>query len=292
MPVSSEHHRGRAKATRILPALAGWRAFRTFCTPSQSRHRSSDHERLVERARFHLRLTVRHDVATRAGPVAVHVMEPSGEPRANVLVVHGWTSEASFMVAIGDFLRRRGYRAILPDMPAHGLTGGKRASLIDCAHALQGVLTAFAPVEFVVGHSMGGLAALLAGEGGPPMPEPTRARAYALLAVPDRFGSVTQSFGRELGLDARAQRNFERRLERIAQRRVHDFNASALLGAIARPALLIHARDDDAVPFADAERIASLCPAARLAAFDGLGHRTILYASPVVREIARFIETE
>src|SRR5262245_28014651 len=39
----------------LLPELAGARAFRRFCTPELSSCRSVDHDRLVERARFHLR---------------------------------------------------------------------------------------------------------------------------------------------------------------------------------------------------------------------------------------------
>lgn len=89
-----------------------------------------------------------------------HVVEPEkGEPRASVLVVHGWTSEASFMMAIAEYLRRRGYRVVLPDLPAHGLSPGARTSLIDCAHAVREVAEALGPMSFAVAHSMGGLAA-------------------------------------------------------------------------------------------------------------------------------------
>lgn len=196
------------------------------------------------------------------------------------------------MAAIADFLRRRGFRCVLPDLPAHGESPGRRTSLIDCAHAVREVAEALEARDFVVAHSMGGLAALLAGGGGPPMPRPCPFRAYVLLAVPDRFADVTATFAREQGIDERAQRHFERRLERIACRRVGDFTGTKLLADTGRPALLLHARDDDAVAIADAERIAASCREAELVAFDGLGHRKLLYSPPVVRAAAQFLERQ
>jgi len=267
-------------------------AFRAFCTPCISRQRSQDHEALVARARFHLRAATTQTVATRFGDLVVHALEPVGTSlaRGSVLVVHGWTSESSFMMAIGDYLRRRGYRVVLPDLPAHGQSPGERTSLIDCAHAIREVAEATGPFKFAVAHSMGGLAALLAGGGGTPMPRPHPFAAYALLSMPNRFKDVTRRFGLEHGLAASAQRDFERRLERIARRRIETFTAVHLLDEAARPALLLHSRDDDEVAFADAEAIAAGCNNVELLAFEGLGHRKILYAPPAARAISQFFD--
>lgn len=278
-------------ALNAVPVLAGYLAFRKFCTPRVSRHRSPDHEALVERARFHLRGADRRMVTTRFGELVTHILEPnSGQARASILVVHGWTSEASFMMAIGDYLRRRGYRVILPDLPAHGLSAGTRTSLIDCAHAVREVAQATGPIAFAVAHSMGGLATLLAGGGGAPMPSGYPFRGYALLSMPNRFQDVTRRFGKEHGLSDLAQQDFERRLERIAKRGIETFTGVQLLRDAQRPALLVHARDDTEVDFADAEAIAAACPAAEFIALDGLGHRKILYAPPVARAIGAFVD--
>jgi fermentation-respiration switch protein FrsA (DUF1100 family) len=139
---------------------------------------------------------------------------------------------------------------------------------------------------------MGGLAALLAGGGGTPMPRPCPFQAYALLSVPNRFRDVTRRFGTEQGLSEPAQRDFERRLEQVAHRRIETFTGVQLLKEAARPALLLHARDDDEVAFADAEAIAAASADAELVAFDDLGHRKILYAPPVARAISGFLERQ
>jgi pimeloyl-ACP methyl ester carboxylesterase len=265
------------------------RAFVRFCTPALSRHRAADHERLVERARFHLREARALTIATRAGEVRAYVLEPEGPARANVLLAHGWTGEAAFMSAFADYLRRRGFRSVLLDLPAHGASPGRRTSLIACAQAVGEVARALGPMRFALGHSIGALAVVAAGEGHRPLASAYPFEAFVLVAMPDRFAGVTGRFGRELGLGPAAQRAFERRLERLAHRGIDTFTGERLLAATGRPALLIHARDDDEVAFADAAAIAGGVPGAELAAFDGLGHRAILYAPPAIRKAGEFL---
>ena len=269
--------------------LAGGHAFRLFCTPSLSSRRAPDHDRLVERARYHLRAAGTRRVATRAGEIQTYVLEPDVEPQASVLLVHGWTGEAAFMGAFADYLRRRGFRAVLMDLPAHGLSAGRETSLIDCAAAVLEVAEAYAPVRFALGHSIGAMAALTAGEGRWPLPRACPFEAFVLVAMPDRFADVTRDFVGELGLSPAAHAAFERRLERLAGRRIADFTGSRLLAATRQPALLLHSRDDDEVPFAAATGMARSVPRATLHALDGLGHRAILYAPPAVRAAAAFL---
>jgi pimeloyl-ACP methyl ester carboxylesterase len=209
--------------TRFFPSLAGAAAYYRFCTPHISTYRSPDHEVLAERARFHVRQAQTERLPTSQGEVQTYVLEPDGAIRASVLMVHGWTGEASFMAAFAEHFRRRGFRSVLYDFPAHGLSAGRRISLIACAHSVREVAEALGPIHFVVAHSLGGMAALLAGGGGPPMPRAYPFLAYVLIAMPNQFAEVTSRFGADLGLSPAAQRNYEQRLESLAQRRIVDF---------------------------------------------------------------------
>jgi pimeloyl-ACP methyl ester carboxylesterase len=283
--------RAQASSVEGEARSQGIRAFRQFCTPRLSSYRAPDHDQLVERARFHLRNAAPLRVATSEGDIQAYVFEP--EPNTatgtSVLLVHGWTGEASFMTAFAEHFRKRGLRAVLFDFPAHGQSAGEHTSLIACAHAVREIAEALGPMHAVVGHSLGGMAALLAGGGGAPMPRAYPFQDYVLVAVPDRFSEVTRKFGEELGLLPAAQRVYEQRLEEIAHRRMADFTGAKLLAATGRPALLLHARDDADVEFADAEAIAAFCSGVQLQACDGLGHRRILYAPPVVRAVAAYL---
>ncbi len=277
--------RGDHKLAGLPDAIAGDLAFRIFCTPELSQHRTCDHNLLTERSRFHLRHARWERVPTSVGEVQAYVFEPDTESRGTVLLVHGWTSEASFMTAFIEPLRRSGLRVVAFDFPAHGLSPGRRTNLAECARALYGVCQHYGPIHAVVAHSFGGFVSLLVAEGGPPMPRATPIERFVLLACPNRLSEVTRDFGGRLGLGARAQRVYEHHLERVGHRPVKTFSASALLGKIGAPALIVQGRDDREVPYRNAEEIAAACPTARLMPFEGLGHRALLFAPPVFRAV-------
>lgn len=279
-----------AALSAAAPARAGDLAFRRFCTPHLSERRAPNHKVLTERARFHLRRAVWNWVETPVGPVRTYTFAPQTDlPRGDVLIVHGWTSEASFMAVFAEQVRRAGFRAVLIDCPAHGLSPGVHTSLIACARAVASVLESLPCPRFIVAHSMGCLASLLALEGRPPMTAHVTAEKLVLIASPDRFQAITQEHGDILGLTPSAQRTFERHLERLAHRDIHSFRASALLAAINIPTLLIHGKDDHEVPARCSETIAAGCPNAELALFGDLEHRKVLFAPPVIRAAVKFL---
>lgn len=278
---------GTPTLAHLPAAVAGDMAFRIFCTPELSQHRTSEHHQLTERARFHLRHARWEWVATPAGEIQAYVFEPDAAARGVVLLVHGWTSEAAFMMAFVEPLRRSGLRVVAFDFPAHGHSPGRRTNLADCARAMLGVAERYGPIDATVAHSFGGLVSLLVAEGGAPLPHAHPIGRFVLLACPNRLSDVTRDFGRALSLNAKAQRAYERHLERVGHRPVATFSAAELLGKVAVPTLVIHANDDREVPIRNAEEISAACPTARLVSFDGLGHRMILYAPPVTRAVMK-----
>ncbi len=88
-------------------------------------------------------------------------------------------------------------------------------------------------------------------------------------------------------MDKAAQRAYEHHLERVGHRPVATFSAVELLAKVSVPTLVLHGCDDREVPFRSAEEIARACPTARLMPFEGFGHRTILYAPPVMRAVMK-----
>jgi pimeloyl-ACP methyl ester carboxylesterase len=227
-----------------------------FCGPSTlTKRRTADHEQLVERARYHLRSAGPRRITTSVGEVQTYVFSPEPKEKATVLLIHGWTGEAAFMGAFAERLRRAGYHAVLMDMPAHGRSDGATATLFDCSRAIPEVAETIAPVRFALGHSIGAMALLTVGEGRCPLPRGYPFEAYVLVSMPDAFADVTRNFADELSLSPDALHAFERRLEKLAGRRISDFSGRALLAATQRPSLLLHARDDAEVSFECAERM-------------------------------------
>jgi pimeloyl-ACP methyl ester carboxylesterase len=280
------HPRAATVLGTLPPALAGDVAFRIFCTPELSQHRSSDHDELTERARFHLRHAKWQRLATPVGDVQTYTFEPDCEPRGTVMLVHGWTSEAAFMTAFMEPLRRSGYRVVAFDFPAHGLSPGRRTNLAECARSMLAVCDHFGQIDAVVAHSFGGFVALLVAEGGPPMDHAHPIGCFVLISCPNKLSEVALNFGSTLKLGPAAQRAYEHHLERVGHRPVATFTASELLkGSADAPVLVLHGREDDEVSFRNAEDIAAARPSARLLGFEGLGHRNVLFAPPVFRAV-------
>lgn len=265
--------------------MAGDEAFRIFCAPELSQHRSDDHHLLIERARFHLRHARWERINTAGGEVQAFVFDPDTPALGTVLLVHGWTSEAAFMTAFVEPLRRCGYRVVAFDFPAHGYSPGRRTNLAECARAMLGVADHYGPIHACVAHSFGGFVGLLVAEGGPPLNRAHKIERFVLIACPNKLADVARNFGQSLGLKADAQRVYERHLERVGHRSVATFATAGLLNASGAAALIIHGREDLEVPFSDAEDIARASPHARLLGFDGLDHRSVLYAPPVFRAV-------
>ena len=282
-----------AQLDSLFPDLSAALAYRTFCRPDLSSHRSSDHVSLVERARVHLRTADHVTVATEGGPVQAYVLQPNdGRVRANVLLVHGWSAEASFMSVFAHQLTKRGYRVVLFDFPAHGQSPGRRTTMINCAHAVRDVAETLGPIQFVVAHSLGGLATLLAGWGGKPMPRPYPFRAYACVSVPNSFPELVRGFASSISLSDTAQARLEEMLENYGGRKLEDFTSARLIEAIQRPVMFLHCEDDDEIGISNAETAIEGSSLAELKRFSGLGHRKILYAPPVVRAITSFVDKQ
>lgn len=110
-----------------------------------------------------------------------------------------------------------------------------------------------------------------------------------LISSPERFQEVTQEHGNHLRLTATAQRVFEHHLERIAHRDIASFRASALLASLNLPTILLHGAEDQEVRSECSHQIGAANKRATLQVFDGLDHRRVLYAPPVIRAAIKFL---
>lgn len=275
------------RLSQLPSGIAGDIAFRIFCIPQLSHYRAPNHLQLAERARFHLRNARWQRVPTPVADLQAYIFDPDRDGAlGTVLVVHGWTGEGSFMTAIAEPIRRAGFRVVLFDLPAHGLSGASSTNLIDCARATAVIGREFSPLSAIVAHSFGGMISLVAAEGYPPIPHPLKTPRVVLVASPNRLLEVTGGFGEHWGLTEAGRRAFERRLERVGGRSLDHFTLVKLLRATACQALVIHDRDDRDVSFQSAEEIASEVDGAELVPFEGYGHNNILFAPPVMRTIA------
>ncbi len=282
-----------AAVSKYAPQLAGDEAYRRFCRPDLSHHRSPQQRVLETRARVHLKKATWFQVPSRVGPLQAYEFGAEGAPNGrSVLLMHGWTSEAAFMAAFVEPLRQKGFRVVAFDLPAHGFSKQRQASLIDCTHAFHAVSQFAGPFHDVVTHSLGGLIALMVADGAPPISGPIVSERYVLIATPNRLRQFSRDFGRHQGLTPAAYECFRKHLRRVGRRPLDSVVTARYLAETGRPALVIHSKDDQRVAFSNAEAIVAGNRQARLEAFDGFGHAGVIFAPPVLRAVRRYLEQD
>jgi pimeloyl-ACP methyl ester carboxylesterase len=135
----------------------------------------------------------------------------------------------------------------------------------------------------LVGHSLGAAAVSLA------MGNGLRAERAVLLAPPADVILFSHAFARQLGLPMRAHDAMRRNLEHRLQIRWEELHIPTLARALTAPALIVHDREDDDVPYAHGEEIAKAWPGAELLTTTGLGHRSVMRDPEVVQRTVSFL---
>lgn len=213
----------------------------------------------------------------RGETLAAILDEPDGEARGHALFAHCFTCGKDLKAAhwLGQALAARGIAMLRFDFAGLGQSEGDfsesslSANVEDLVAAGEHLAREHGPARLLVGHSLGGLAALAAAS---EMPD---VRAVCTISssfrashlrryidpgeAADRF-TVTIA-GRKLQL----RRGFLEDLER------HDM--AAHIAGLGRPLLVMHAPEDEVVELAQAEQIfAAARQPKSLVALDGAGH--------------------
>jgi pimeloyl-ACP methyl ester carboxylesterase len=217
-------------------------------------------------------------------PVWIWTPEAIDDPPTAILV-HGWEGRGSQLGAFVEPLLARGIRVVAFDAPGHGDAPLRHASVVDHARALVAVAEDVASrgVLAVVGHSVGGAAALLATRFG------LRPGRLALVAPPMSPARFAAGFSRMMGLDERVHAAMIHRLEERYGIAIPDLDVRRDAARFASPVLVVHDEDDRIVPPSDGAAIAGAAAHGELVATRGLGHGRILEAPLVVERVVGFV---
>ncbi|HPF62728.1 MAG TPA: alpha/beta fold hydrolase [Gemmatimonadales bacterium] len=261
----------RALAT-VSTAVAARAAEALFCRTVRKAPRAEEAAFLARAERFTIPVLRQRVVGYRWGS--------SGGPR--VILVHGWWSHAGRFATLADAAVTHGAEVIAFDAPGHGGSSGWRASMPEFARTLRAIAETVGPVDAVVGHSLGGAAALFS------MTRGLRVRRAVTIASPADVTGWADLFRDALDLpapvDARMRRNLERRLALSWD----ELDVPSQLPRLDVPGLVVHDADDPDIAIAEGERLARAWPGARFLRTSGLGHRAVLRDPAVVREVLAF----
>lgn len=205
----------------------------------------------------------------------------NGGPR--VLLVHGWGGHAGRLAAFVAPLCDAGYGVVAVEAPAHGESGGRRASLPDFARAILAADRELGPFHGLIGHSMGAAGAALAIRDG------LRVGRAVFLAPPADPEEFSVRFARALGLPGAVRDGMKRRLERRYAARWAEVKLIACAPETPVPLLIVHDARDREVPLRDAGAILLAWRGATIVRTRGLGHHKIARDRSVVEVALGFL---
>jgi pimeloyl-ACP methyl ester carboxylesterase len=206
-----------------------------------------------------------------------------GDEGPTVLLVHGWNGTAGQMAHAVQPLRRRGFRVVAYDAPAHGASEGAMTHVPGMARAVAAMARRFGPLHAIVGHSVGATAISRAIEQGLVV---GRAAFIAPATGPRRW---VAKFAAAARLSARCSARLAAAVEEAAGERLAALELARVAPQVDVPVLALHDRDDPLVPVAEARRAIRAMPHGRMIETTGLGHFRILRDVAVLREVAAFV---
>lgn len=261
------------RAIRMLPAPAGFALLR----------------RLSERT-MPLRVTEAQQDALREarrmtyGARNRHAAWSWGEGPA-VVFLHGWGGRAAQWAPAARQIAQRGFRTIAIDMTGHGESPARHARwayfLDDIAELARGLDQ---PVHAWIGHSAGGLAVMTARR-----THGIRAARYACVCAPSHPYPPIVVVDRTLNPPAPL---LDRYRTYIAGQFRTDWSAlesGAVFAGAGAELLLVYDATDRYLRPGDGDRIAALCPGARLLTLSGYGHQKIMAAPELVQAAGDFL---
>ncbi len=209
-----------------------------------------------------------------AGPVGVRIPGPRGRqlfgwwlqpsaaaaagPAPALVVMHGWGANATLMLPLARALQAQGWPVLVPDARCHGRSDDEAftslprfAEDIDAALDWLRAQPGVDPSQLALaGHSVGAGAALLCA---------TRRDDLAAVLSLSAFAHPREVMRRWLAAHRVPYPLIGwyvlRHVQRVIGARFDDIAPLASMARVRCPVLLVHGRDDETVPFADAERL-------------------------------------
>lgn len=205
---------------------------------------------------------------------------PGTGPR--ILLAHGWGSHPGRFAPMADMLRAAGADLVAFDAPGHGASSGWRATMPEFARTMRVVADQHGPLDAVVGHSLGGAAAIFAAGRG------LAVDRIVTVATPSAVGGWLDQLRDALELSTRVDRMLRERLMERLHVTEAEIDLPRVAPSLTQRGLVIHDADDPDVPIIEAEELAGAWPLASLIRTEGLGHRAILRDPNVIRAAVDF----
>jgi pimeloyl-ACP methyl ester carboxylesterase len=202
-----------------------------------------------------------------------------------VLLVHGWNGCSAQFSYFFKPLRQMGCTVIAFDAPGHGLSEGKTSSYFEFTDAVRAFLklnNGFS-VDAIIGHSLGGSAVINA------LCKENRSIPSVLIAPAVQLKEILDNTFKQYGIPTAVHQKVIQEFEERFGYSLEKDNPDKLLPLLKKEILIIHDRNDPAIPYKDSEKAADKWSNVQLVETRGLGHKRILTSHNTVEFITNYI---
>jgi pimeloyl-ACP methyl ester carboxylesterase len=208
-----------------------------------------------------------------------------GDPQAPlVFLIHGWGGHRAQLASFVPPLLNAGYRVLSFDAPAHGDSPGSQTDGFEIAQVILALVEKIGNPYAVIAHSLGTMATNVA------LQSKLQPERIVLTGPIRRMSDVLDTFIRMHDLnDDSADVITQDVIDRFGDDVWDITSLDKQLPKLDVPALIIHDRQDDVIPYLSGAAIARAWKSARLFTTKGLGHRLILQSEEVINEVVSFI---
>lgn len=259
----------------VSPSLAGRLAFRIFCTPKRLPVREKDREFLD---------TAKHGTLRMEGLVlrTYHWESASADART-ILFLHGWESNAARWHKYIRAANNAGFRVQAIDAPASGHSDGKLLNVLLYSRAVKKFIAENEAPYAIVGHSLGGAAAVMSLA----LLGAKRPQKIAVLAAFAESTRVLRDFAWILGANDAVLQAMFRHIEQRSGLPVEEYSVRKKAAELTDvEGLVLHDLDDEVAPVEEGLAIAESW-GCKFLQTQGFGHR--MQDKSVVQQVMRFL---
>lgn len=202
-----------------------------------------------------------------------------------IILVHGWAGRATQYYMLIPKLLEKGFSVASFDAVGHGKSEGKESSVLKFAEGIQQIAALYGKPYAVIGHSLGGVASILATN------ENLGNSKLITISAPTLADDILKSFRHRLNGSAKVDKWLRDKVREEYSFEFDDYSAVKLAKELKPlPYLIIHDEKDREAGIFHAKALAKVASFASTYYTHGNGHTRILTSEAVIDKIITFLK--
>jgi len=186
----------------------------------------------------------------------------------SVMLLHGWDSNTARWSRMLPYLQELSLNIYAFDAAGHGYSEGNKLTVPYYTACLSEIIKEF-PVDYIIGHSMGGMTAIYHQS----KHQPDFIKGIITLGAPSELTTITDEYQNMLGYSNRVMKALGHLVQERFGMTIPEFSMAHFARKIRIPGLVIHDQQDTTAPLSEAKKIADFWPEADIFITDGYGHK-------------------